>query len=240
MRTRSRSRRPATAVVVAFALLSAACGGTETEVSIEPAADETDLVEEEPASAPAEAEEAPEVTDGEPADADGAPAEGVDAGAPAPASDAAADCSAQGASITVRPIAGMPAEVAAARDLLLDAALRCDEQLLFTATEESDMFTFSFGDDTDPIGYWWNLEEAGEEPFLRLAQVLGTTPALSAGGDVYVWPRVTTGRPEDTTAEAWAELTWLPADHRVTGDGYLDWRAGISSDGQWRFFVSGD
>jgi hypothetical protein len=184
------------------------------------------------------------VTDDEPADADDAadeaPAEGVDAGAPAPDPDAAADCSAQGASITVRPIPGMPAEVAAARDFLLDAALRCDEQLLFTATEESDMFTFSFGDDTDPIGYWWQLEAAGEKPFLRLAQVLGTTPALSAGGDVYVWPRVTTGRPEDTTAEAWAELTWLPADHRVTGDGYLDWRAGISPDGQWRFFVAGD
>jgi hypothetical protein len=242
MRTRSRSRRTATAVVVSFALLLAACGGTDTELSIEPAADETDQVEQEPAPAPEGADEAPEVIDDEPADtedaADEAPAEGVDAGAPAP--DAAADCSAQGASITVRPIPGMPAEVAAARDFLLDAALRCDEQLLFTATEESDMFTFSFGDDTDPIGYWWQLEAAGEKPFLRLAQVLGTTPALSAGGDVYVWPRVTTGRPEDTTAEAWAELTWLPADHRVTGDGYLDWRAGISPDGQWRFFVSGD
>jgi hypothetical protein len=243
MRTRSRARRTVTAVVVAFALLLAACGGTDTEVSIEPAADEADQVDEEPAPAPDETEEAeaaPEGTD----DADDAveetPAEGVDAGAPSPDPSAAADCSAQGAAITVRPIAGMPAEVAAARDFLLDAALRCDEQLLFTATEESDMFTFSFGDDTDPIGYWWKLEEAGEEPFLRLAQVLGTTPALSAGGDAYVWPRVTTGRPEDTTAEAWAELTWLPADHRATGDGYLDWRAGISPDGKWRFFVAGD
>jgi hypothetical protein len=236
IRSRTRFRRTVTASLLAMAVLVAACGGTE--VSIDPAADPGDLVDEpEAPEDPVEEPEAPaeDVTD----DPDGA----VD---PEPAGDHAADpdadCSAQGATIEVRPVEGMPAEVAAARDFLLDAALRCDEQLLFTATEESSMFTFSFGADTDPLGYWWDLEAAGEQPFLRLAQVLGTTPTLSEGGDVWVFPRVTTGRAQDTTDEAWAELTWLedPAATRAAGDGYLDWRAGISPDGEWRFFVAGD
>jgi len=153
------------------------------------------------------------------------------------------DCSAQGAQIDIPTLTDLPAEVVAARDFLIDAALRCDEQLLFTAIEESDLFTYSFGGGDDAIGYWWDLEEAGEEPFLRLVQVLATTPAIAEGGEVVVWPRVTTGRSEDTTAEAWAELTWL-TDAEIAAHqgetGYLDWRAGISIDGQWRFFVRGD
>jgi hypothetical protein len=216
MTMRTRSRRAVVAATLALALLLAACG---TEVTVEPAADPGDAVE--TPIAPAEPEPA------EPELAEPAPGEAV-------------DCSAQGATISARPVTGMPAEAAAARDLLLDAALRCDEQLLVTAIEESSRFTFSFGDDTDPLGYWWAMEAAGEEPFLRLAQVLGTTPAVSAGGEVWVFPRVTTGRAEDTTAEAWAELSWLDPAHRGGGDGYLGWRVGISPDGEWRFFVVGD
>jgi hypothetical protein len=252
MTIRSRTRRTATTVTIAFALLLAACGGAE--VSIDPAADPADpddAAVDEPDAPEAPEDDAQEDPEGPGDDATDGPDDTIDdpidgATDPEPAGDHTAapdaDCSAQGATIAVRPVDGMPAEVAAARDFLLDAALRCDEQLLFTATEESSMFTFSFGDDTDPIGYWWDLEAAGEQPFLRLAQVLGTTPALSAGGDVWVFPRVTTGRDADTTDEAWAELTWLedPAAARATGDGYLDWRAGISPDGEWRFFVVGD
>ncbi|WP_211262613.1 hypothetical protein [Nitriliruptor alkaliphilus] len=213
---RSRSRLVATTLVAISSLLLTACGGNATPSTTDPATAPDSTVDVEPATA----------TDPE----------------PAPAADPDLDCSAQGADLAPRPVDGMPAEVAALRDLLLDAALRCDEQLLFTATEESDEFTVSFGDGTDPIGYWWDLEAAGEAPFLRLAQVLSTTPALSAGGDVWVWPQVTTGRSEHTAEAAWAELVWLedPAAMRAAGDGYLDWRVGISVDGQWRFFVAGD
>lgn len=153
------------------------------------------------------------------------------------------DCSAAGASITAPELSDMPDDVVAMRDFLLDAALRCDEQLLQTAINESDMFTYSFGDEGDALGYWWRLEEDGDEPFLRLAQVLATTPAVADGGEVVVWPQVTTGRPENTTDDAWSELAWLTAEEieAYRGEvGYLGYRVGVSTDGQWRFFVAGD
>jgi len=172
-----------------------------------------------------------------------------DAPEPEPAPDVrsapegADDCSASGQSVTVLPAPELDDTVRAVRDFLIDAALRCDESMLQTAIDESSQFSFSFGGDTDAIGYWWNLEDAGEEPFLRLAQVLATTPAVADGGAVVVFPRVTTGRLEDTTDEALAELIWIEDQRReiiLGGTGYLDWRAGISLDGEWRFFISGD
>lgn len=156
---------------------------------------------------------------------------------------AAADCSAQGAEASAAADDDLPAEVAALRDTLVDAARRCDEQALRTAIDASEMFTYSFGGDGDAIAYWRELEEAGQEPYLRLVQVLGTTPAVADGGGIVVWPQVTTGRPEDTTQTAWEELHWLSAEELAASrgeTGYLGWRVGISMDGQWRFFVAGD
>lgn len=195
----------------------------------------------------------PDTDDPERADPDDAPATSPaagDSGAETPTTSGGStgpagddfDCSGQTGEVEIAPAGELPAEVAALREFLIDAALRCDEQLLYTAMEESDAFNSTFGSETDALALWWDLEEAGEEPFLRLAQVLATTPALADGGEVYVWPQVTTGRSDNTTDAAWDELTWLddPAAARAQGDGYLDWRAGISSDGQWRFFVRGD
>lgn len=227
-----------------LALLLTACGGSRDAVApgvLDPAdAGQT---------APAPAADAPDAdapaddvpVDDVPAGDDGAAAQPADGqGGDAGTSD---DCSAAGH--TVAPVAAgdLPAEVVALRDLLIDAALRCDEQLLRTAIDESGMFTYSFGGGDDAIGHWRMLEEQGEQPYLRLAQVLATTPAVADSGDVVVWPQVTTGRPEATTPEAWAELTWLTEDEIRAHQGeagYLDWRVGISLDGEWRFFVIGD
>jgi len=208
------------AVALSAALVLAACG--------QDAVDEPEAAPEAPAEEPAvEPDPEPEP---EPAEE-------------SPDPDPAGDCSASGAQIVAPALPDVPADVVAARDFLLDAALRCDEQLLFTAIEESEMFTYSFGDEGDAIGYWWDLEEAGEEPFLHLARVLATTPALADGGEIWVWPQVTTGRDENTTAEAWAELDWM-SDAEIEASqgevGYLHWRAGITTDGEWRFFVAGD
>ncbi len=214
--------RRTAAMLLTLAVLAGACSSTPDE------APQPEPVEEAPEPAPAEepSEEAPEPDP-----------------APAPEPDAAGDCSAAGAAIDAPDLSDLPDEVVALRDFLIDAALRCDEQLLHTALTESDMFTYSFGAEGDAIGYWWDLEEAGEEPFLRLAQVLATTPAVADGGEIVVWPQVTTGNDEHTGDDAWAELTWLTSDELAAyrGEvGYLGWRAGISMDGEWRFFVSGD
>jgi hypothetical protein len=239
---RSRPRpRSVPALVLGLSLLLGACGGAGDQRTGPGALpeDTTPIAVDEPAPF------AEQATDEDPAE-DPGPTDGpVDdvAEAPAPGSDpAAGDCSAAGETLTPVPAGGLPAEVAAMRDLLIDAALRCDEQLLFTAMEESEQFTFSFGGDPDALSLWWAMEAAGDEPFLRLAQVLATTPALAESGETYVWPRVTTGRPQDTTQAAWDELVWLDESRRgdASGDGYLDWRVGISTGGQWRFFVTGD
>jgi hypothetical protein len=246
MNTRARFvARPIIATVAGLSLLLTACG-VETEPAIPSASPGTDQEaptdledvdetgEETPSEDPNDDGDDPATGDG-PAEIDTDDTEAPDVGADP-------DCSAQGAALVAQTVDGMPTEVAAARDFLLDAALRCDEQLLFTAIEESEMFNYSFGSTGDPIGYWWELEEAGEEPFLRLAQVLSTTPSTLDDGDLCVWPQVHTGRAEDTTDVAWDELTWLedPETTRSAGEGYLDWRVGITADGQWRFFVRGD
>jgi hypothetical protein len=258
MHPRLRSRATVVAAFV-LALVVAACGGP---------ADETTDVGGDPTDDATESEDTgDDTTDDEVTDdtadqvsddgsSDEQADEAADDQADEPAADEAADdaeptviegppgedCSGQGNRVELAPAPELPAAVAAQREFLIDAALRCDEQLLYTATEESDQFSAAFDTEVDLIGLLWELEEAGEEPFLRLAQVLATTPALAAGGETYVWPQVTTGRPEDTTDAAWDELTWIDDIEaaRSQGDGYLGWRAGISTDGQWRFFVQGD
>ncbi len=254
MRPDARSR---VTVVAAFALalVVAACGGpaddaadvggdptddvTESEdaAAEDASADDTADPVSDDGSADETAEDQAEDQTDEPAAEDEADAEPIVIEGPA-----GEDCSGQGNRVELAPAPDLPEAVAAQRAFLIEAALRCDEQLLHTATEESDQFTAAFDSEVDLIGLLWELEEAGEEPFLRLAQVLATTPALAASGETYVWPQVTTGRPEHTTDEAWAELTWVEdlEAARSQGDGYLGWRAGISEDGQWRFFVQGD
>jgi hypothetical protein len=229
----SRPRRPAERRVLAVGIVLAvglvACGGPADGGGTPAAAPEAQAPEAETPETQTPESQTPE-------------GETPEAETPADTTAVPGDCSAAGAAITSRPADGLPAEVVALRDLLLDAALRCDEQLLRTAIDESELFTYSFGESGDAIGAWWDLEAAGAQPFLRLAQVLGTTPALADGGEVYVWPQVTTGRPEATTDAAWAELTWLddPATTAADSGGYLDHRVGVSTDGQWRFFVAGD
>ena len=237
MRPRSRSR-VLLAALASLSLLLAACGDDPADTDAEATPTEDGATDADPTEGDAPADDdAEEEAEPEPADETTEPAP-----EPTSADETAADCSAQGEEVTIAPAPDLPEDVAALREFLIDAALRCDEQLLFTAIEESEQFTYSFGAEGDAIGHWWELEEAGEEPFLRLAQVLATTPALADGDEIYVWPRVHTGRPEDTTAEAWAEVTWMEDAQQQAEEagGYLGWRVGISADGQWRFFVAGD
>jgi len=244
--------------VAAVVSLAAACGGTADpdvgatptdDAPIEAPADDTD-------EDPADDGDVPTAEDAGSGQQPDAPSDDDTAGGEdAPTEDdsdavddtpvaAEPDCSAQGTTpAEVVDVAELPAEVAALRDFLADAALRCDEQLLFTAIEESEMFNYSFGDQGDAIGFWWELESDGDEPYRRIVDVLSTTPALADGGEVWVWPGVTTGREETRTPELLAELDgWVEASDLASLDevGYLGWRIGISSDGEWRFFVRGD
>ena len=246
-----RTRIWLVAVVLPFALLATACGGAiEGDTPGGPDTDSTDSEVEGATAVDPTTDGDLTGTDG--VDAAASPEEGEVAGAVEPvgeqrrilSSAPGDDCSASGHQVTLAPAPDLPDAVAALRVFLIDAALRCDEQLLQTAIDESESFNASFGGEVDALGLWWTLEEAGEQPFLRIAEVLATTPGVVDGSDgpIHVWPRVSTGAPEDTTDAAWSEVTWVEdlAAARGQGDGYLDWRAGISDDGQWRYFVRGD
>ncbi len=232
-------RRTLPTLTLVAALALTACGGSDGDVSspADPAATTSPTAPPETeAPAPSETDTpAPSETD-VPADDPTGPA----------ATPAEADCSGQTVAVEVVDRSDLPKEVDDLRRFLSDAALRCDEQLLQTAVDESSQFTYSFGEEGDFIGHLWRQEEQGEPVFAYLAQLLQTTPALADGGDVFVWPRVLTDRPEDTTDEAWAELVPIFGEERVEelrtgGDGmYLYWRVGISTDGEWRFYVAGD
>ncbi len=73
-------------------------------------------------------------------------------------------------------------------------------------------------------------------------------PAAQADTDpvAHVWPRVATEAFADDDA-AWQEVVdagLLEADQadrmRDAGAGYLGWRIGITTTGDWAFFVAGD
>jgi len=148
--------------------------------------------------------------------------------------------------------AGLPAEAAftdlgeearATAEFLLDAAVRCDEQLLFTAATESDT-SFLFGSASVDEVFALPEDEAGDPaPWEVLARLLaGTTPVEADG--VWTWPAAFS---PDAGDAAWQELvdsglyTQAQVDQlRAAPDGYLGWRLAIEADGTWLFFTAGD
>jgi hypothetical protein len=139
--------------------------------------------------------------------------------------------------------ADLPDAVIAKRDAIVAAAHARDygalEALLDPAT-----FSYSFGEEGDPIGYWRELEDVGEVPILGDYLPGFLAMPFAKLGDIYVWPSVHAKLPK----------TWIPQDtdplasfytqeelesFRQLGS-YLGWRVGIREDGTWLYFVSGD
>ncbi len=234
------SRRVA-ALVATLALGLAACGETaDTTAPADPTpSDTTAPADEAPDPTPTTppAEPSPATTDeatSEPQPAEPQPAEPV---------SAEADCSAPAVDLPTPTFADLPTSTQDMALFLLDAVRRCDEQLLVTAATESDT-RLTFGE-ADPTTYL-TLPEREDEPIYEIMArlIAGTTPALSAGGDVWVWPAVTTG---EGTDEDWQSLvtaglyTQDEVDRlQAAGEGYLGWRLGIDVDGSWTFLVVGD
>lgn len=141
----------------------------------------------------------------------------------------------------------LPEPTRATAELLLDAALRCDEQLLSTAAAESDT-TLTFGG-ADPYEFF-GLPDDDTGVYAVILTLLTRIPYAAEADDAtpatFVWPRVHTGDWADTD-EAWQEVVDAglltadeAADMRGAGSGYLGWRLGISGDGTWRFLTAGD
>ena len=137
----------------------------------------------------------------------------------------------------------LPEAVATTREAIIAAAHARDytglEALLDPAT-----FSYSFGEDGDPIGFWRELEEVGEVPVLGdiLPGILGTRFAKQE--DIYVWPSTAAKEAPQWTPEDIASMEVFYTAEDIASfrefGGYLGWRVGIRDDGTWLFFVSGD
>ena len=155
-------------------------------------------------------------------------------------------CSAAGLPAEPAAIPDLPGPVAQTRQAIVAAATACDYDRLATLGREGS-FTYSFGADDDPAGFWRRAEAAGERPLAALVQFLNRPAATRAvdGATQYLWPRA-------YTYESWDAV---PADARdglrpVYGDedfeqfarfgAYSGYRTGIAADGDWQFFVAGD
>ena len=167
---------------------------------------------------------------------------GTDPAAP----EGQADCSAGGR--TQAPVTGtdLPEPTVTTAEFLVDAAVRCDEQLLATAATESGT-KLTFGD-ADPTTFF-GLPETEHDLYATIVTLLTELPpAAQAHTDpvAHVWPRVATEAFADDDA-AWQEVVdagLLEAGRadrmRQAGSGYLGWRIGITADGDWTFLVAGD
>lgn len=138
---------------------------------------------------------------------------------------------------------GLPLPVAEMREDIYRAAVKHDYGMLRSLLDP-ETFSYSFGENGDPIGYW-REQEAGHLPLVGdiLPGVLHTRFAERDG--IYMWPSAAAKEPAvwtDEDRDAIRAAGYTDEDIRSFEQfgGYLGWRAGIRADGTWLFFISGD
>lgn len=142
------------------------------------------------------------------------------------------------------PEQALPLEVALTRTRVQLSALGQHWEDL-EALLDPETFSYSFGEDGDPIGYWQRLEAEAHVPIIGdiLPTTLGSRYAKSHG--IYTWPAAAAKLYKEWTEEDFEDLRRLgytDRDIQTFEDfgGYLGYRVGIETDGTWVFFVSGD
>jgi hypothetical protein len=139
---------------------------------------------------------------------------------------------------------GLPTTVAEKREAIYRAAVQQDYETLETLLDPAT-FSYSFGEEGDPIGYWRRQEKA-EIPLVGdiLPGVLHTR--FGQNEDIYVWPSAAAKLSQEWTEEdlqAILDAGYTERDIRSFKKyvgGYAGWRAGIRADGTWLYFISGD
>ncbi|HVM16458.1 MAG TPA: hypothetical protein VM290_02650 [Gaiellaceae bacterium] len=132
----------------------------------------------------------------------------------------------------------LPEAVLETRAALLEAADAGDYDRL--AELAGPDFNYSFGGPIEggPAAFWRAEEERGSQPLAALAAILRLPYGLAGG--LYVWPFAHTADPATFTEYERELLERIPGGAPVRPEGYLGWRAGITPDGEWQFFVAGD
>ncbi|HEX5754220.1 MAG TPA: hypothetical protein VFZ09_49010 [Archangium sp.] len=213
-----------------------------------------------PATAPQTGDAARDTGASAPAPVDaGAPETSPDAGAIAPDAGAAttaqadagstgaagARCSASTLSPEPKPAQPpLPPAVESMRRRIIAAAVACDYERLEALTHETGQgFTASFGDDRVNVAEYWRKSETrdGDPVLARIVKLLNLPHAKSGG--LYVWPSAYGEHPKPKDWKA-LESVYTPEQlaqmRSVTGGGYVGFRLGIHSNGDWDFAIGGD
>lgn len=171
-------------------------------------------------------------------------------------------CSSAGLSSDLEPLAGLPPEVEATRQAIVDAAVRCDYEALEALTGGRQMYFLAHGlaAPAPAAEYWQQLDEehviGGKpakvylfDPMRILVQLLKTPYAeWTAGGTLYYqWPSVLNEQKELTEAD-WEALATVYSDEEVRdfrerveqGGPYYGYTVSIREDGVWNSFTAGD
>lgn len=144
----------------------------------------------------------------------------------------------------------LPAPVARLREQIIEAARGGDIERLRPILEGNGVTpVFSFGGDTDAIKFW--RENSGDGEGRELLAIM--IEVFEAGfvrvnhdgkTDVYVWPYFAEVPLDQLTPAQQVELYELVTAQDVKDmeefGAYIFYRAGITPDGQWQFFVAGD
>ena len=140
---------------------------------------------------------------------------------------------------------GLPDAVAETRGEVFAAAVSCDWGRLEAAL--GDPFSSSFAGVEDHIDMWRDLELGGNEPMRFLAELLRRPFGTIESGDGvthYVWPSAFGKEWPEVTEVERASLRPLYDDAAFaafeTFGAYIGFRVGITADGEWVFFISGD
>ena len=151
----------------------------------------------------------------------------------------------------LRDVSELPAPTARMRELIIQAARTGNPERLraLLGTGPSATQLSISGTDEDPIQYLKSISGDGEGIEL-LAIMLDVLDAgfvhVDEGGanDLYIWPYFVASDLYELTPEETVELLRIVTagdleDMRNFG-AYNFFRVGISPDGEWRFFISGD
>ena len=173
---------------------------------------------------------------------------------PAPRSTPAPDPACSSARLSNElTMADVPAAVRITRQAIADAAVSCDYDKLERLAAESGRFTYSLdepssGEGWDPPAWWLAREAAGEpvlETMVRVLDMRAVSAEVTIGDAVvrlHVWPRAFD--PGEATEPDWDDVEKVHAPDQVQrwrqANVYHGWRLGITDDGDWIYFVTGE
>jgi hypothetical protein len=176
--------------------------------------------------------------------------ETIPAAKAAPKGNAGKAAKPEKAAEVIRDLSLLPEKARKMRERILDAAKSGDINKVVTVMQSNEVMpVFSFGGDKNALEFWKNSypDSDGVEVLSILVEILEAPFVLLDKGtpqEMYVWPYFYGVPLEKLSPEEKVELfkimTGVDYKEMQVFGAYIFYRAGISPDGVWHFFVAGD